>query len=62
MDAEDVGPSRCPQTGLSVPECCCGDCLEAMLREFSPELLGGEITVTRVRPEREAPGERREAA
>jgi len=33
-----------------------------MLREFSPELLGGEITVTRIRPEREAPGERREAA
>jgi hypothetical protein len=33
-----------------------------MLREFSPDLLSGEIRVTKIRPERHAPGDRREAA
>lgn len=59
-----IGGSRersCPETGLAVPECSCKRCLEAMLREFSPDLLAGEIKVTRNRPRAE-PGERREAA
>ena len=50
-----------PETGLSVPECSCKRCLELMLREFSPDLLGGEIRVTRTHPRNE-PGEHRKAA
>jgi len=33
-----------------------------MLREFSPDLLAGEIRVTRAAGDRQKPGERREAA
>ena len=40
----------CPETGLSVPECSCRRCLEAMLREVQPTLLEAEIKVTRLRP------------
>jgi hypothetical protein len=32
-----------------------------MLREFSPGLIGPEITVTRIRPRRSPPGDRSEA-
>ena len=53
----------CPETGLSVPECSCRHCLEVMLMEFSPDLIVGEIRVTRIRPEpRSEPDGRREAA
>jgi hypothetical protein len=57
-------PPRCPDTGLAVPECSCRRCLESMLREFSPDLLAGEIKITRVGDGRRSePGpERREAA
>jgi hypothetical protein len=37
----------CPGTGLTVPECSCSGCLEAMLRELHPELLSAEIRVSR---------------
>jgi len=30
-----------------VPECSCRRCLETMLAEFSPDLLVGEIRITR---------------
>ena len=53
----------CPETGLSVPECSCKHCLEVMLREFSPDLLAGEMRVTRMADHpRSEPGEHREAA
>ena len=54
----------CPETGLSVPECSCSRCLEAMLREMQPTLLEAEIKVTRLRPPGpdERHGERRRAA
>jgi hypothetical protein len=51
----------CPDTGLTVPECSCKRCLEAMLREFRPTLLAAEIKVTRARDAGEKPP-RREAA
>jgi hypothetical protein len=38
----------CPDTGLTVPECSCSRCLEAMLREMQPALLESEIKVTRL--------------
>jgi len=53
---------RCPETGLSVPECSCKRCLEIMLREFSPDLLAGEMRITRAADRRSEPGEHREAA
>ena len=53
----------CPETGLSVPECSCKRCLEIMLREFSPDLLAGEMRITRAADlPRSEPGEHREAA
>ncbi|MFL5871168.1 MAG: hypothetical protein ACJ75R_08800 [Solirubrobacterales bacterium] len=46
-----------------MPECSCRRCLEAMLREFHPGLLGGEIKVTRLRATKPKPDSgRREAA
>jgi len=56
--------TRCPDTGLAVPECSCKRCLEAMLAEFRPGLRSGEFTVTRLRDARqeEPGGEQREAA
>ena len=45
-----------------MPECSCKRCLELMLREFSPDLIAGEIKVTRGPGERLEPGEHREAA
>ena len=60
MAEERRGHPRCPETGLTVPECSCEDCLKAMLREFSPELLTGEFKVTRLA--RDDPSEQREAA
>ena len=57
------GGRICPETSLAVPECSCKRCLETMLREFSPDLLTGELTVARTLPRRRrSPGERREAA
>jgi hypothetical protein len=54
---------KCPETGLAVPECSCKRCLEIMLREFSPDLIAGEIRVTRRQPDpRSQSGEHREAA
>jgi hypothetical protein len=50
--------SSCPRTGLTVPECSCGRCLEAMLRRVQPELPGVEIRV----PRSPGAGERRHAA
>jgi hypothetical protein len=29
----------CPRTGLTVPECSCGSCLEEQIRRFMPRLL-----------------------
>ena len=58
---DGAGQSRCAETGLAVPECSCKRCFERMLREFSPELLDGEIRITRV-SERDGPSEQREAA
>jgi hypothetical protein len=62
VDLERVGTRCCPETGLTVPECSCRRCLELMLAEFSPELLVGEIRVTRRRTSPPEAGERREAA
>ena len=61
MGDEAVASPRCPETQLAVPECSCKRCLEAMLYRFSPELLAGEMKVTRLSA-REEPPERREAA
>jgi hypothetical protein len=48
---------------LAIPECSCKQCLELMLREFSPDVVGGEITIVRNQPRgRPEPGERHEAA
>jgi hypothetical protein len=54
----------CPETGLTVPECSCTRCLEAMLREVQPTLLEEEIRVTRLVPADpdERGGEHRRAA
>jgi hypothetical protein len=30
---------RCPQTGLSIPECCCTECCRALLGRYAPALL-----------------------
>lgn len=60
MAEEREGILRCPDTGLTVPECSCRNCLEAMLEEFSPELLAGEIRIRRVHTDDSA--EHREAA
>lgn len=63
MDLDRPGKRRCAETGLSVPECSCRRCLETMLAEFSPDLLVGEIRVTRTLPAKPPDqGERREAA
>jgi hypothetical protein len=58
------GKAKCAETGLTVPECSCPRCLEAMLREFRPALLAEEIRITKVgRSRRRRPGAgRREAA
>ena len=50
MSAKGVAKPFCPDTGLTVPECSCTRCLEAMLREMQPTLLEAEIKVTRLRP------------
>ena len=54
----------CSETGLTVPECSCTGCLEAMLREVQPTLLDAEIKVTRLPQPGPDPrtGERRRAA
>jgi hypothetical protein len=40
--------STCPRTGVSVPECCCPDCVERMLAQKLPEVLdAGKIRVSR---------------
>jgi phosphoribosyl 1,2-cyclic phosphodiesterase len=58
-----AGERRCPETGLAVPECSCKRCLETMLREFSPDLIEGEIKITRSLPRRRPDqGDRSEAA
>ena len=31
--------SNCPETGLTVPECSCGRCIERQLEEFAPRPL-----------------------
>lgn len=62
VEVREVGGRRCPETGLAVPECSCRRCLEVMLREFSPDLISGEIRVARGGPRPPSqPGERREA-
>jgi hypothetical protein len=30
-------PQQCPHTGLSIPECCCRRCCEALLRRYAPQ-------------------------
>lgn len=59
MAKDGAREPSCPATGLAVPECSCSSCLEAMLRELHPELLAGEIRVTRSAGDTP---ERREAA
>jgi len=59
---ERAGERRCPETGLAVPECSCKRCLETMLRALSPDLIAGEIKVTRNLPRAEPGKRRREAA
>ncbi len=62
MAIERAVDRRCPETGLAVPECSCKRCLELMLREFSPEIVG-EVRVTRNDPDARPPaGGHREAA
>jgi hypothetical protein len=34
--------TRCPETGLTLPECSCRSCLERQVREFMPALLERE--------------------
>ncbi|HEY8002325.1 MAG: hypothetical protein ACHQJ5_09825 [Vicinamibacteria bacterium] len=63
MAIRGAGARQCPDTGLAVPECSCKRCLELMLREFSPELMAGEIKITRRDPDPSSEsGEHREAA
>ena len=33
------GMSHCEQTGLSIPECACGRCIERQLEQFAPALI-----------------------
>ena len=44
--------SVCPQTGITLPECSCIQCLTAQVRQFQPALLQadpiGEIRVSRL--------------
>jgi hypothetical protein len=64
MASKGVVKPICPDTGLTVPECSCTRCLEAMLREVQPTLLEAEIKVTRLRPPGSdpRPDDRRKAA
>ncbi len=48
VGSEGPREPRCSDTGLTVPECSCHRCLEAMLRELQPGLLTGEFQVSRV--------------
>ena len=50
VSSDRVGAVSCPDTGIAVPECSCRRCLEEMLRRFQPELLEGEIKITRLIP------------
>jgi hypothetical protein len=47
LPMKEPAMDTCSRTGLSVPECSCAACVEAMLRRFQPELLTGEIRITR---------------
>jgi hypothetical protein len=31
--------SLCPNTGLSIPECACANCLQRQVEQFAPELI-----------------------
>ena len=60
---EGARKPTCAQTGLAVPECSCGRCLEIMLHEYSPALLAAEIRVTAARQSRgDEPGTRHQPA
>jgi hypothetical protein len=60
---EGARKPACAQTGLAVPECSCGSCLETMLQEYSPALLAAEIRVTDARASRDdEPEARRQTA
>jgi hypothetical protein len=52
---ERVARPTCAHTGLSMPECSCPRCLEAMLLEIQPTLLAEEIKVTRLGARRDEP-------
>jgi hypothetical protein len=47
--SDGAGKPRCSKTGLAIPECSCGRCLETMLRQHSPTLLASEIIATATR-------------
>jgi hypothetical protein len=36
---------RCPQTKLTIPECCCAKCLDEQVRKAAPALLEQEGAV-----------------
>ncbi|HSJ17540.1 MAG TPA: hypothetical protein VK920_05570 [Solirubrobacterales bacterium] len=47
MPAGKPPQAICSRTGLTVPECSCGVCLEQQIRRFMPRLLerdGGDAT------------------
>jgi len=37
----------CPHTGLTIPECSCGVCLEAQMRRHRPNGVEADIRITR---------------
>jgi len=37
----------CPHTGLTIPECSCGVCLEAQMRRHRPNGVETDIRITR---------------
>jgi hypothetical protein len=60
MESSSMG--ICPHTGLTIPECSCGVCLEAQMRRHRPNGAAAEIRITRsARLERRRQDQRRAA-
>ena len=44
----DLGIATCSNTGITIPECCCRECLEDQVRRYRPAVLGGQLSGDRV--------------
>ena len=38
------GVSNCANSGLTIPECSCDECLEGQIRRYRPSLLGAPLS------------------